>query len=218
VSAASSFGQPAGIPISRAILLPPGPLGDELSGVLAAINRVHGDGLLTQLAVDPDPTIKGQSAYEYTRPHGIPYRIAIRLSALRPRLLLVHEVGHFLDHQGFGVVGVFSSPTDPLLAAWREAVAASRAFGELRDFAQRSLSPESLRFLGHLLGYDELWARSYEQYISLVSRESTFLRQLSESRRLPFWPTRLPPLWNDDEFEPIGRTIEDLLRSLKWTT
>jgi hypothetical protein len=152
VSATSSFGQPAGIPISRAILLPPGPLGDELSGALAAIDRVHGDGLLTHLAVDPDPTIKDQSAYEYAQPHGIPYRIAIRPSARQPRLMLVHEVGHFLDHQGFGVVSVFSSPTDPLLATWREAVAASRPFAELRDFAQRSVSPESQRFLGYLSG------------------------------------------------------------------
>jgi hypothetical protein len=205
-----------GIPVSKSLLLAPGMRERELRQALAAIDRIHGDGLLVQITVQPDSTIAEQATYDRIEPHGVPYRIAIRPRVNHPGLLLVHEIGHFLDHQGIGVPGEFASLGGPELANWRELIVASRAISELNEFRQHLANPESRQFLDYLLGYDELWARSYEQYVASRSHDSELFHQLSEARHPPFWPSRVPRLWNEQEFDPIGQAIDALFRSLQW--
>ena len=64
--------RPLGTPISRAILLPPGVLGEVLQPVLAAVDRVHGDGRLPQITVVPVPLLEDESSYRRVEPLGIP--------------------------------------------------------------------------------------------------------------------------------------------------
>jgi hypothetical protein len=94
--------RPLGIPISRAILLPPGPLGDVLRPAFEAVDRVHGAGPLPQLAVMPDPELDADAAYEVIRATREPFRLTINPSGRQLALSLLHEIAHFLVHAGLG--------------------------------------------------------------------------------------------------------------------
>ena len=57
----------------------------------------------------------------------IPYRMLLVPQDEVLGIAALHEAGHFLDHQGFGVPGEFSSAFDPRFAPWWEAVQKSQA-------------------------------------------------------------------------------------------
>jgi hypothetical protein len=217
VSAASSFGQPAGIPISRAILLPPGPLGDVLRPALDAIDRVHGEGVLPQLAVAVEPRLADESSYVWAAPQGIALGIALRPDAPHPRLNLLHEVGHFLDHQAIDRVGIFASVADARFADWRRAVVGSEATRRLMTIARRADRPKVGDYATYLLRTEELWARSYAQCVTVASEDIGLRGDLDERRRHVSEPGSIPVQWGDDDFRPIAASILDLFQSLGWT-
>ena len=206
--------RPRGIPVSRAILLPPGPLGDELRPVLAAIDRVHGDGVLPRIAVAVEPSLLDESAYEWAEPAGIVLGIALRPDAEQPRLNLLHEVGHFLDHQTMGQTGAFASIADPALAEWRETVATSDAIRTLRDIAHRTTRPIVKDHAEYHLRLAEQWARCYAQFITLASRDPQLRDDLMRRRS----SRRIPVQWDDDDFLPIAGSMVTLFRRLGWMT
>jgi hypothetical protein len=58
------------------------------------------------------------------------------VASRNPEATVAHELGHFLDHQGFGEKGKYSSEYDPLFAAWREAVNKSLAIKRLQQIVK----------------------------------------------------------------------------------
>ena len=210
--------RPRGIPVSRAILLPPGPLGDELRPVLAAIDRVHGDGALPQLLVLPEPELDAAAAYDVIPVTGEPFRVAANPSAIHLALSLVHEIGHFLLHAGIGPVQLHQSGDLPLFEAWRAAVRLSERFATLADLARLTSNEELSARLHYELRYTELWARSYAQYVAVRGNDERLLSQLQQ-RRIGFVSGMpIPIQWSFHDFAAIAKAIDDLFQSLGWMT
>ena len=203
---------PRGRPISSALILPPGvlPRDRQLRMVLAEIDAVHGDGELPPLSIRWGVLPLGLVAlYRSTDDHLDTVSLTIHPNRTRWMLATVHEIGHFLDHQGIGEPSSFASLGDRLLREWQGAVERSRTLSMLRTFSRGTAAPYFER-------PEELWARSYAQWIALRSGNETLSRQVVELRGHDPADPALYLQWDDDDFEPIADSIDCLCRGLGW--
>lgn len=210
----SSDGSQAGGLVSAALVLPTGRPGEPLREVVALIDRIHTDGALPSIRVNRRPIRPYEGLYD-PRP---PYKITVSTHARYPRLTMVHETGHLLDHLGLGTPGTFASGdvNEPWLQPWRDAVAASAAYQELQRLELRYAGTPFGPHVAYLLGYDEAWARSYAQLVATRSGDPTLLAELEARRTRVPGTTYLPRQWDDVDFAPIAEAIEALFKDLGW--
>lgn len=201
-----------GSPLSE---LPGGKVGAGVRKGLDAIGRVHRvpDGML------PVP-VKTSSARTY---HGVyEYRLdaaktpkAIRISSNGDHhaSTFAHEYGHYLDAQG-GLVEQFSltaqaNRTDPLVKAWVDAVDASPSIQSMRELAA---GPKA-RYDGsrYYMQRNEMWARSYAQWIAERSGDTTMLEEIASIQgrdgAVGF------SQWAPEEFRPIAEALDAIFRA-----
>lgn len=164
--------------------------------------------------------------------------IEVMARGLHKETTLAHEVGHFLDHQGIDGVGYASKialegKTTSSLDGWWLAVARSQAYKTLLDKQQSpdkyvvTVSQTSViegvtreytsvpdrAFLSYLLGPEELWARSYAQYIAVKSGDATMLTQIARDRESKLYAESQ---WEAGDFVPIEQAIDALFAALGW--
>src|SRR5262249_24701523 len=70
--------------------------------------------------------------------------------------------------------------------------------------------------LEELLLVEEIWARSYAQYIAVRSADGVLLRGLGPYRRRVPDRVYYPYQWDDNDFEDIAQAIETLFRRFGW--
>jgi hypothetical protein len=206
-----SAAMPRGRAVSSALILPRGvlPRDLQLRNLLATIDSMHGDGELPRIPVRWGVLPRGMVA-QYRMTWDSTEALSLTINPNRSRWLLatVHEIGHFLDHQGVGDATSMASRTSPLLREWRQAVAGSLAY---RNLVGRLENP------AYLTAIDELWARSYAQWIAMRSGDTTLRTQILDSRGSdPRAPIHMVQ-WDDDDFSAIGDEIARLFRRLQWT-
>lgn len=218
-----------GTPLSVALQLGDAPA--RLTEVLWVLDRVHGDGELPRIPVAADDRIDGLARYRVAAggpDAGTPVDIRARMLGSHPELSLLHELGHFLDHQTLGQRGEFASVEHTNLAEWRDAVDATGSVNTLRAIVARGtvtveldglerVFPVSVRVLEHDLQWQELWARSYAQYMAQAAGQPRLLAQLAAALgvgRRPRLPYTLQ--WEADDFRPVLAAIERLFRMKGW--
>ena len=148
----------------------------------------------------------------------IPEGIAIAPDARHPILAFIHEVAHYLDHQVLGEPGQFASAHHDGLQPWREAIATSQAYVNLTDSLKNSafvctdeLASQRVKYM---LEWEELWARSYVQFVVAKSRMWTLKEELGDMRRME--PKDLRGIWLDDDFWLIAEQVQNLFVSKRW--
>lgn len=221
--------QPAGKPVASGLKLPKrGELAAAGQRTLAAIEKVHGDGDLPQIPVEPERSRKRLGGYWYYNGNPPrPIKITVRKGAAsQPELTLAHEIGHFLDQQGAGDRD-HASKADSRFEDFRRVVEESAAVKELRRLVDlrrvevtlpdgtRRDYPLDRRFLAYLLKPEEVWARAYAQYITLRSADETMREQLNrtrERRGQVYYPSQ----WDDEDFRLIAEAIDRLMIELGW--
>lgn len=114
----------------------------------------------------------------------------------------------------------FSSAADlsnRLLDGWRAAVDASQAVQTLKQWQRLPLAarptPLSTSWLHEALTHEELFARSYAQWIALRSQHATGLAELRGLQQLPY-----PRQWQEADFAPIADAFDRLFELLGWRT
>lgn len=214
---------PSGTAVSRALTLPKkGDLRDLGQTVLDAIDTVHGDGPLPTIPLKPGRSVAVPGKYRYTRQGVITTAkdILATPGSRHPEFTLAHEIGHFIDQQGLagGILDELTS-TDPngVLKPWLTAVMQTTPVKTLNTLRRGQKVPGVGRYpldhIKYLLAPEELWARSYAQYVAVRSGNRTLLAQMEAERgrsALLQWP--------DDEFGPVADAIDTLFLSLKWRT
>lgn len=198
---------------------------------LAAIDRVHTDGVLPRIPVDNSYSSSVPSAGGFVSRAGLPVSIDINTYedfAPSAMLTFVHETGHFLDLSALGKAGAFATLAgDVTLDGWRTAVGATTAVQTLRQrkgagavVIQTPQGPVELavgdRHVAYLLGYDELWARSYAQYIAERSMDATLMAALDLTRPPAAIGQLYPAQWSTADFAPVATAIDTLFRGLGW--
>lgn len=217
--------------IAECVLVPDTPACRPLQQALRAVSGVHRVPSLAPIGVDlsPDVVTRGEALY-VSLTDGRPARIEVSAAARFPAFSFVHEIGHYLDHQGLGAPGVWASEEDPLLDSLRRAWERSAAVRALRRAVRAGrmsfvlpgglasdvpLARADLEDCEYYLRPQELFARSYAQYIARRSQDGVLLDQIYERREGPegrFFRVQ----WPDDDFDGLARAFDRLFEGLGW--
>lgn len=173
---------------------------------LAAIESVHGDGLLTPVPlVSTRRNVLGY--YSHDTRSGAAIELALKQTGDWPALTLAHEVGHWLDHQALGTPGSFASHTAVTAPLWRGFLHAVQSTPTYRTLTALPYSHG-----GYFLTTHELFARAYAQFIATESAHPRLLADLARVRA-GFQPWRQ---WPEEEFAPIANAIRAILDDKGW--
>jgi hypothetical protein len=180
---------------------------------IALVERVHRIPEATpRLPVSSNPLRPGVAGeYKFLdTPIDRPDRLVVDPGGTDPWDLdatVVHELGHFVDHQALDFDGPgFASANDDELAAWRTAVDASPTIRSLT--ATRDRVPEADRALyDYLLDRREIFARAYAQWVALRAGDETVYLAIKTSRL-----GGASIQWGDEEFAPIARALDEAFR------
>ena len=216
--------RPSGIPISRALVVRAGLANDDLREAVSAINRVHGDGDLPEIPVSfvgtlPAADGEADGRLSFTRRNdglAMPVSILVRSGAPHRHFVLVHEVGHLIDLNGLPGPDFASRLLDvPELDEWRHKVVGTDAYRALQSLTDPVVGgdPSRARDLSRL---DELWARSYAQFVAVRSQAAALLQALERLRDRPRSEVYYPRQWDDGDFREVDRAIEHLFRRQGW--
>lgn len=195
------------IPLSSALQLPAGTwVQDVAKKVLTVIDDVH------RVALLPKIPLKTEFSFDYDAMYlREESKIILSTQAIHPELSLIHEIGHLIDNEAIGDIGIHASKNHPLLAEWRDAVANSAATKALNDL--RGIIDDDT--LNYYLATSEQWARSYAQYIAKQSKSVILNEQLSARLNNPKDELRYSQ-WQDNDFEHILIAIDNLFIQLGW--
>jgi hypothetical protein len=218
------YGHPAGISVGRALRIQTGILNDDLRYAVAAIDKVHGVGDLPSVPMRIVPYLpdhrgrRRDGVFVYRRADpSLPFMasiILIRSDAPHGQLVAIHEIGHYLDLCGLPGPG-FSSADDPALAEWRQAVMDSRAYHELEALTGSPRAGVADRAYD-LTVLEELWARSYAQFVATRSGSVQMQRAVAALRCRTPPGLYYPRQWDDDDFAAIEAAMDALFRGLGW--
>lgn len=221
--------QAGAIPVSQALTIQSDPHSQAFRKALDVIDSLHGDGVLPVIplrrAFFTDK--RGQFIFQQGGP-----AVAILVSyfTTQAELTTIHEIGHFVDYHGLGNGTQCASVSGVMLQGWRNAVRGSGAVQRMGGLWRSSAGtvsmtqgdgavvqcPVSQRHLQYLLMPQELWARSYAQFIVNKSSDPDLARQLSAQRQKPVFDFYYEAHWEDEDFAPIGAEIEVLFRQKGW--
>lgn len=164
------------------------------AAAVAAVVRLPDDLPKPALMVVPGTSIDGNAGI-FTVGAGI--RVA--QAGPTPQVTYFHEYAHYLDWHVLGRPGRYGTEDrdDPDLAPVLARIRSTPAF---RELAQRFAGDPDR--LDYLQGADELWARSFAQWMVRRSTDPDVRRQLQSG----------PLTWSDAEFAPIDEAITELLR------
>lgn len=221
--------QPSGIPVADALVnQTKGLVSRAIQKALDAIAKVHGDGNLPKIPV-------GQTRSEHRGGEFVcsgismrPMEINISSKASTPILNMVHETGHFIEWSGIPkpTAGPRNFDLSPQFKEWLEAVKSTEAVKELKALRAIKWMPvkqpdgttknylTDQRYVRYLLQDNELWARSYAQYIAHKSEEQWLLKELDEIEKHP--SAYKHAQWSKADFEPILKAIDAMFTALGW--
>lgn len=188
-----------------------GSAGEALAIATGAIDQMHGvpdDAPRIPAIVDDSLNAFGQFATVGDEPHEI--RLLTRGRETHSiAYTAIHEIGHYIDFIA-GPGEQFRSETDiPEMQALKRAWQDSDAVRLLRAQSQSNLLPTQVQgFLEYLLRPEELWARSYQQWIMTRTENPDLARAHAEASGSELAIRRF---WSDDDFQPIAEALDELL-------
>ena len=221
---------PTGTPVGAALGLPGGAFGAKMKAAVGAIDAVHGDGSLKAIPVQKTESTGRYGAFWQAQPSGTPIKITVSNKGDHPELTLAHEVGHFIEMTAMPGhnLGRRNWHNDPLVKGWMDAVKDSRAVAGLTDLIGKREVDVAMpdgrtakcrvdgKYIRYTLKWQELWARSYAQYVATRSGDKAMLEQLAAIVRPKDKPALYPTQWEAADFEPIAAAIDGIFKSLGW--
>jgi hypothetical protein len=219
--------RPLGTQIGAVVEAGSEPLFEPLKETLAAIDRVHGDGILPRLPARLTTGRTEIGGYRFSSRDGTPLRLELSQYSDHPHLTAAHEVGHFLDHQALGERGRYASESgylddllDPInrsaaIKALRARIGRRHARVRMPDgsLRQHQVLP---RYVNYLLRPSEVFARAYAQYVVVRSQNAVMTQQVNGVRRALLSGRVYHSQWDDDDFAAIGEAFDRLLRRKGW--
>lgn len=212
-------GRPDGVPLGRAFLIGPGLANEPLREAVDVVSRVHGDGDLPQIPVVWDTSLDVRARFVIR--DGLPSAIAVR-PGNSLTVPIIHEIGHFLDFAANDGFGAFASLASTRFAKWQMLVSRTATFRSLTETVPQALAmvpaiqAERRRLIAELRSPEEVWARSYTQYVIGRSGLKGLIAAFAAERtgNVEGFVFRLH--WREREFTPIDEEIERIFRGLRW--
>lgn len=233
-SKAKATPAPKGTPVSQALQVrAQGVTADTIRETIAAIDQVHGDGNLPAIPVQEIASRSYNGSFHRNVFTGEATLIEVSSVGTHRRLTTAHEIGHFLEKSAIpgakSAINTRDWKSDPVLADWKKAVDDSDSVKQLRALkgggpvevtmpdGSKSQVQADNHYLGYLLKYDEIWARSYAQYIMVRSKN---VETADEFQRdfVATTPGEIPYTrhWYGTDFDLIAKAMDTLFESLGW--
>jgi len=193
----------------------------DVEHALGAIDKLHAvPHTLAGIPVDTDAGGGNQGQFVYSA-MGAPQKIGIIAGAHHPAETFTHEFAHYIE--GFAIPGGNSGQrhwdgqlANPILDEWKAAIEKSQSFANLDAMAERAKGDKGFeRTMEYLLRWDELWARSYSQWVATRSRDPKLIAGIDYYRTMPGNLTK-NTMWQDNDFEPIAQAIDSIFHKLRW--
>lgn len=149
-----------------------------------------------------------------------PYALIHHREGVPHKVVVAHEIGHYVDNVLLGGIssgrsGAWSSEDDALLNGWRAAIQATWAVSELKNIVSGKLvkASQSMEYATYLLRPEELFARSFAQYVGTKSQDATLLEELAPGMAEdgPFSCSQ----WQPSDFHLVLNSFDDLFLALK---
>ena len=219
--------KPNVLPVSDATMLATKEGRGIYDETMAAIDSVHGI---------PDRAANVPVEFKSLETHGryqarkvgasiMPDSIAVSPAGETKQLTLAHEIGHYLDHVAIPGNKDMDRDhaNDPQFKAWVEAVRESKAVQKLQEYKdaatkkvmtardQKEIAWGDFLYsqYSYLLQADELWARSYAQWIAERSGNKAMLGQVESGAK-----KEASRQWAPEDFKPISEAIDGIFRKL----
>jgi hypothetical protein len=154
------------------------PYARQFRHVVSVVDQLHRFPKLPTIPVLITKTRREGGGYIYRVRPPIPLSINISARADSPPITLLHEIGHLLDHLALNPIKQgFGSQRDPLFDRLRNYWAATKKIRHLnKTVAGRMISnPKERSFLRYQLRVDEIWARTYLQWV-VAKSDDLFLQ------------------------------------------
>ena len=182
-----------------------------VDAALAAIDRVHDDGVLPQ--IDLKSSNKNSFGYFQPKPgaNGIEAdHMGVRVTGSWPALTAAHETGHFLDLEAIGAKGNYATVTGGDMAAVLKAAEETDGIKAIRERLANGIEERECRYL---LKPQEIWARAYAQFVTEESGNLTLKGDLAKLLADPGYRQRQ---WSAGDFAPVSTAIKELFKKLGW--
>lgn len=217
-----------GSQVSTRVTVPLSQSYDVARSALAAVDAVHGDGLLRTVTVHRNHSRTEAASYEWNSRTGEPLRLNFSALAPRPEFSIIHELGHYLDHEALGTGTRPGSDVDTIRTIM-EAISVSAAYSGLTELVGRKqirlrlpgrarpqVIPIDAMTVHYLREPSELFARAYAQLIATVTQDKLLLTQLRQLHADPVLGGLYHSQWNEQDFVPIMRAFQQEFRSRRW--
>jgi hypothetical protein len=194
---------------------------------VGAIARVHRWPAMPTIEFLSDARMAEHGKFIWNPTTAQAQEIHIRPSGDHPELTAILELGHWLDYQGLGEPGDFASKSDPVLDLWRRAVQGSETIARLEDFKAagtvpfrdsfgRTLHMPIRAYVTYLLEPEELFSRSYAQWIATESNDLKVLSQIHGALKSGHPAGIIARYWESSDFGPISQALESVTIKAGW--
>ena len=231
---------PKGTPISGVVDVTfKGKLADEINTAAQSIDAVHGDGQLSKIPIVKSSGKTQAGMYRFSGTKAMDIKVSA--NGTLQQSTYTHEVGHWLDHQVLGV-SMKSKNTKDMLAgnpAVRQAIdnywakiRETRSVKTLQEWQLKGHTvtgyrqvwkdgaiireavdmPVDKKYIRYLLDTDEVWARSYAQYIAERSGNNVMLKEVAERATEESYHAH----WDRDDFAPVADAIDKIMEAMGW--
>lgn len=179
----------------------------EIATALAAIEKVHRAPVARTVPVYTRKLkqVLGQCRFAKSGPE-----IQVNTVGPWPEHTATHEIGHALDfilHKGKLAPSALLGD----LSGWWSTILQSQNYADLQQ-AHASRKGAAQKYTAYLLSPEELFARSYAQWIAVRSGDPTLLQQLRR-RRIETRVEGPPQQWEDKDFESVAAALDDFFHS-----
>lgn len=198
--------------------MPRHPLKPQLQRVLEVIDEIHLPKSLKPVSVVMNPFVQGAVFVAYTATG--PYTIELNPNGSHPELSLLHEVGHYLEWQAIpkAAVGQRDFTAYSFFTSWLTAVRASQNVNRLIGLRDGSPAESEIhQAANYLLDEQELWTRSYSQYLALKTQMPALRQQLSAENKVFTGNIQIKPYWVWGDFFVIEAAMDELFQALSWS-
>lgn len=190
----------------------------RIQDAFKAIDEVHGDGQLPRIEVVDFKPVRGvdtMGGYHKCR-------ISVSSAVRAPMLVTVHEVAHMLADHVFrprNPAAPFAPDSDlicPEFRVWWVAIKSSKAYRMLDERLLRLGVPEreteqEASDLHYLRSSEELWARSYSQFVAVTSSNAQLKAEFIKARAQSEFE-----YWSDRDFSVILSSMDSILKARGW--
>lgn len=217
--------EPSGIPVSSHFTEIDAPLKNIANRTFDAIDSVHSDGELDNIPIKSDTSNDGEYGAFYYKNNGEAVKITISKDAPSPEMTLAHEIGHYLDLYALGEKGSIATKGNSIMDDFMTAANESAPVKYINEILKQNsikindiyvpLSDSFIEFLKYLISPEELFARSYAQFIAGRSEDSLMAEQLQkaineDSKKL------YSIQWKTEDFKDIETEIEKIFIKKGW--